>query len=127
MNKNWVPITVIALFLAGMAAGLTSLARPRVLRSGGPAADFSAERAMEHVSAIAQAPHPTGSEEIERVRAYIIAQLEEMGLVPEVQEASVAVPRGSVAIASTVKNVIARIPGSDSSKAILLDAHFDTR
>jgi Zn-dependent M28 family amino/carboxypeptidase len=30
-------------------------------------------------------------------------------------------------VASTVKNVIARIPGSDSSRAILFDAHFDTR
>ena len=36
---------------------------------------FSAERAMKHVLAIAQRPHPVGSAEHDRVRDYLIAQL----------------------------------------------------
>jgi len=79
-------LVVIIIVLAGVLAGLTSLSRPAVIPASGPATDFSAERAMEHVSAISQAPHPPGSAEIERVRAYILAELEGMGLSPEIQE-----------------------------------------
>jgi hypothetical protein len=128
--KNRTLAQVLAAVLSIVAAalvGMTSLSRPAVVAAGGPAADFSAERAMEHVSAIAQAPHPPGSEEIERVRAYILAQLEAMGFSPEVQEATVAVPQGTAVIASTIANIVVKIPGSNSSKAILLDAHYDTR
>jgi hypothetical protein len=124
---NRTRLVVIIIVLAGVLAGLASLVRPDVLPASGPATDFSSERAMEHVSAISQAPHPPGSDEIERVRAYILAELEAMGLSPEVQEIAVAVPRGTTVIASTIKNVIVKIPGSGSSKAILLDAHYDTR
>jgi hypothetical protein len=82
---------------------------------------------MEHVSAISQAPHPPGSEEIERVRTYILEQLEAMGLSPEIQETTVAVSKGSSVIATTVRNIVVKIPGDNSSKVILLDAHYDTR
>jgi hypothetical protein len=44
---------------------------------------------MEHVEAISQAPHPPGSKEIERVRTYILGQLEAMGFSPEIQETTV--------------------------------------
>ena len=50
-----------------------------------------------------------------------------MGLSPEVQETTVAITKGSAVIASTIENIIVRIPGSSSGKAILLDAHYDTR
>jgi len=127
VKKNRTQINVIILILVGALAGMTSLFRPNVLPVNGPAVDFSAERAMEHVSAIAQAPHPTGSAEIEQVREYIISELEALGLSPEIQETSVAVPRGTTVIASEIKNIIVKISGSNPSKAILLDAHYDTR
>lgn len=120
-------IIVIILIVAGVLAGLSSLVRPDILPASAPATDFSAERALEHVSAISQAPHPPGSEEIERVRAYIFSQLKEMGLSPEVQEATVANSRGTHVDVSTIKNIIVKILGTDSSSAILLDAHYDTR
>jgi hypothetical protein len=127
MQTPKVNFVIALLVLIGALVGLTSLARPAVLPADSAAADFSAERAMQHVSAIAQAPHPPGSEEIEQVRAYIVEQLELMGLSPQIQEAAIAAPQGSAVIASTVKNIFVRIPGTDSSKAILLDAHYDTR
>ena len=82
MKKTNTQILVILLILSGVLLGMISLARPKLFPASAPVTDFSAERAMEHVSAISQAPHPPGSDEIERVRAYIIAQLEEMGLIP---------------------------------------------
>ncbi|MBC8509763.1 MAG: M20/M25/M40 family metallo-hydrolase [Chloroflexi bacterium] len=127
MKKVRTQIIVIILILCSVLVGMTSLNRPKIVPATAPGTDFSAERAMEHVSAISQAPHPPGSDEIEKVRAYIIAQLEEMGLSPEIQDTSVAVSQGTNVIASTVKNIIVVIPGTNPSKAILLDAHYDTR
>lgn len=127
MKRNRTHHIVIMLILAGVLGGMTTLIRPEVIFANGPSTEFSAERAMEHVSAISKAPHPPGSEEIEKVRAYLIAELRAMGLSPKVQETSIAVPKGSTVMASSVKNIIARIPGADSTKAILLDGHYDTR
>ena len=63
---------------------------------------------MEHVKVIAQAPHPSGSAEIKRVRGYILAELESMGLAPEVQETSIAVTKRITVTASAIKNLVAR-------------------
>ncbi len=127
MKKNGTQIIVIILLLAGALAGLTSLIRPELILASGTVTDFSAERAMEHVEAISQAPHPPGSEEIERVRTYILGQLEAMGFSPEIQETTIAIPRGPGVDATTIKNIVAVVPGTNSSKAVLLDAHYDTR
>lgn len=119
-------IAVVLIIAVVVFAGLSSLAMPAVVPSNAPDTEFSGERAMEHIRVIAQEPHPIASPEIAKVRDYIVAQLEAMGLSPEVQQATALIPgRGNVH-ASTVYNVIARIPGTNSSGAILLDAHYDS-
>jgi hypothetical protein len=119
-------IVVTLIIAAAVFAGLSSLAMPPVVPSSAPATEFSAERAMEHIRVIAQEPHPVGSPEIAEVRAYIISQLEGMGLSPEVQQTTALIPGRGNAQASIVYNVMARIPGTSSSGAILLDAHYDS-
>ena len=126
-NTNIIQAIVVVLVIAAAVfAGMSSLTQPAVVPASAPATEFSAERAMEHIRAIAQEPHPVGSPENAQVRDYIVAQLEEMGLSPEVQQTTALVPRGSTVTASTVHNVIARIPGTNSSGAILLDGHYDS-
>lgn len=71
------------LTLAGALVGMTSLVGPKVVPVTAPATEFSAEWVMKHVSAISQAPHPEGSEEIKNVQAYLIAKLRAMGLSPD--------------------------------------------
>ena len=127
MKKTKTQILVIILILSGALLGMTSLTRPKLIPASVPSTDFSAERALEHIAAISQAPHPPGSEEIEKVRSYILTQLENMGLSPEIQDTSIAIPQGSTVTASSIQNIIAVIPGTNSSKTILLDAHYDTR
>ncbi|HSA99283.1 MAG TPA: M28 family peptidase, partial [Anaerolineales bacterium] len=120
-------IVVVLVIIAATLAGMTSLAMPAVVPASAPAEEFSAERAMQHIRIISQAPHPTGSLENAQARDYIISQLEALGLSPEVQQTTVVMPPGKDSIsASTVYNIIARIPGTNSSGAILLDAHYDT-
>lgn len=119
-------IAVILIIIAAALVGMSSLAMPAVVPASAPAGEFSAERAMEHIRAISQAPRPSGSLENAQVRDYIISQLESLGLSPEVQQTTAVASRESSMYAIVVYNIIARISGSNSSGAILLDAHHDT-
>ncbi len=127
-------------FLAAFAfAGMYGLYPPKAAPVTAPAAEFSAERAMEHVRAISQKPHPIGSPANAVVRDYIMAQLRAMGLRPEVQKATVVSARWAPSFAAaTVQNIAARLAGTDSSRgqtghgrpgygqAVMLVAHYDS-
>lgn len=90
-----------------------------------PATVFSAQRALTIVKAIAQQAHPTGSDENERVRQYLITQLKSMGLTPETQS-GIAYSGGAFTSVAMVTNVVARLKGTDNGKAVLLMAHYDS-
>ena len=119
--------TVFIVFTLVLAAviGIYSLTSPGVLPVDAPPSEFSAERAMKHVSAIAQEPHPVGSLANEQVANYIVAQLEAMGLSPEVRPAATVSTFREIRAAS-MRNIIVKIPGTNPSKAIALDAHYDS-
>lgn len=86
---------------------------------------FSAARAMEHVRVIARQPHPTGSEEHARVRAYLTQTLEGLGLEVEVQEADVAeLSRGQEV--GAIANVIGIRRGAQRGGAVLVATHYDS-
>jgi hypothetical protein len=79
---------------------------------------------MEHVRAIAQKPHPTGTAEHERVRTYLVRALETIGLAPQIQETTGVGTHNTVA--AHVWNVLARLPGRNANgPAVLLAAHYD--
>jgi hypothetical protein len=89
--------------------------------------EFSSGRAMKDLQAIAKHPHPPGSNEHTAVREYIVEALKNDGLQPEVQTATVIDrQRDPVLLAATVRNVIAKLPGTQNSKAILVTGHYDT-
>ncbi|MDX1416673.1 MAG: M28 family peptidase [Candidatus Promineifilaceae bacterium] len=119
-------ILVLFLILIGLCTlSLYKTRPPAAVPAGAPETAFSAERAMQHVIAIAQQPHVTGSSEIFAVRDYILSELTALGLDPEVQQtvAQSFLNEKNVALA---ENIIARIPGTDSTRAILLLGHYDT-
>jgi Peptidase family M28 len=98
---------------------------PGAIPENAPPAAFSAERAMKHVVAIAQRPHPIGSAEHDRVRDYLVAQLSILGLEPQIQNATGVGTRS--ADAGRVQNILARITGGQSGgPAVLLVAHYDS-
>lgn len=115
------------------ALGLTLLVGALVARAGttpdplpatAPLTDFSAERAMAHNRIIAERPHPTGSENHTRVREYLVAQLEALGLEPQLQATTAVGTRYPVA--GRVVNVLARLPGrSPGGMAVLIATHYD--
>lgn len=88
------------------------------------ATEFSSSRATEHLRVIAQRPHPTGSQENSRVMAYLLSQLTALGLETHVQTTT-AVRRDS-GLAANVRNIIARLKGSASGRAVMLVSHYDS-
>lgn len=118
------------LFLAALACVAVRLVQPpRAVAEGASPAEFSSARAMRHVRAIARRPHPTGSEEIEQVRRYIVGELAALGVRAEIQEAEVVPTQaraGWPAPAARVRNIVARVAGTSNSRALMLAAHYDS-
>lgn len=140
----WLPVLASLLTIGLMTfLVLAQMTPPAVVPASAPYTIFSAERAYEHLKIIASAPHPTGSSENTQAREYLFNQLALLGLQPEIQSSTsvyndtgkwgVSGPRGlettqdtwSIA-GATVHNIIARIPGTDSTGAIVLSAHYDS-
>jgi peptidase M28-like protein len=117
-------LTAVVLLLVGAALVLFASRPPAPLPATAPSTVFSAERAMRHVTMIAQRPHPNGSADLVRVREYLVAQLATIGLEPQIQQATGVGTRYPVA--AQVQNVLARLPGRNpGGPAILLVAHYD--
>src|SRR5918912_622234 len=89
-----------------------------------PVEEFSSGRAIKDLHLIAQRPHPIGSDDNGRVRQFVLAKLQELGLTTEVQRATAVF--GQRLTAGTVQNVLARLKGTDNSKAVLLVSHYDS-
>ncbi|MFL1894543.1 M20/M25/M40 family metallo-hydrolase [Aquimarina sp. 2-A2] len=89
-----------------------------------PLTEFSTLRALDHVKQLAKAPHYLGSESHKDVQAYILKELDKLGLKTEIQTGFSIYKSGD---ASKPENIISRIKGSDpSSKALLLLTHYDS-
>jgi hypothetical protein len=126
LKETW--LTLVFLLLVAIVA-LRYLVPPAVVPASAPMTDFSAERAMEHVKVIAREPHPTGSIANTRVRDYIVAQFSSQGLKTEVQKSTSTTSwdiGGAPYSAGTIQNVIATLPGTNSTGALLLMAHYDS-
>ncbi len=114
-----------AVVLLACAAGMAPLLPPGVSTAPEVTA-FSVAQAFVHVERIALEPHPIGTAENGRVRAYIVAQLRALGLEPELQTVEAPDYFGDSGETVRVVNVIARIPGTASTGAVSLAGHYDT-
>ncbi|MBM4183538.1 MAG: M20/M25/M40 family metallo-hydrolase [Gemmatimonadetes bacterium] len=120
------PLTA-ALLVALVALSSARFGLPRPAPANAPDTAFSSARAMAMLVEVARMPHPTGSPEHARVRTYLLGRLQSLGLEPEVQTATSIIQRGNAARAATVRNVVARLPGTNSTGAVLITAHYDSR
>jgi Zn-dependent M28 family amino/carboxypeptidase len=74
------------------------------------------------VEQIAVVPHPVGSAANAGVRDYLLAELRDLGLQPNVLAATAV--RGNEL--ARVENIHARIPGRASTGHVVLAAHYDS-
>jgi hypothetical protein len=118
---------VMAVFITLFAAIAIYRQYPPAVNTNTAPADFSVARAMQHLEVISQRPHPIGSTEHAVVRDYLIKELSGLGVTPEVQTATAINPVWKDEFrAATVKNVIAKLPGTANTKAVMLVAHYDS-
>jgi hypothetical protein len=85
---------------------------------------FSLDNALIHLKNISQNQHYVGSEGHTEVQNYIVSELEKMGFEVEIQS-KVAVNKKWFAATNT-ENIIAKLKGTTSGKALLLLTHYDS-
>ena len=85
--------------------------------------EYSSKRALEKVKVISENPHFIGSSNHKIVGDYLVKELQKMGLETQIQEGTTLSDWGNL---TKSKNILARIKGSDSSKALLLLSHYDS-
>jgi Peptidase family M28 len=114
----------------GLALGAWSLRTPAPLPADAPPVAFSAQRAMADVTALAQAPHPTGSAQITRVRDHLLTRMGELGLEVSVRQDQGfhANPRdGRSLTVASVQNLAGVLPGTQRDlPAVLVMSHYDS-
>ena len=133
MLNKWGPF-LLSLCL-GIWLAFIAILPPTPKSIDAPQDQFSAARAMEDIRIIAAKPHPTGSEENAKVRAYLLTRLKALGFetstnageLPERPLARLNRWSGEDAASQSFVNVIGVKAGTDRTKpAVLLMAHHDT-
>ena len=118
-------LVALALLALALLLAVVQSGPPSPKGTEAPASEFSAARALEAQRGFMGdgAPRPVGSPAHARAREKILAQLRGLGYAPEVQQAFACSPGGNCA---RVSNVLARLPGQEPGKSVLLMAHYDS-
>jgi Peptidase family M28 len=123
---RWSALGIAVICIMLVLATLWSEQPPAPKGENAPIEQFSAERAMKHVRAIAQLPHPSGSLENERVRTYLVEQMELLGLQPNVNMYPRAGQFNGISESFELHNIIGVHKGTKPGKALMLTAHYDS-
>lgn len=126
-RSRWRGAATLAALIVIAFASSSRIGLPRPVPANAPDTAFSSSRAMSTLIEIAREAHPTGSPEHTRVRELLLDRLRALGLEPEVQTTTFLAQSPQRAHAATVRNVVARLPGTASTGAVLLMAHYDSR
>lgn len=120
-------LTVLAvLAMALLYTAMAELSVQQPAPASAPEQRFSADRALVELRRFATEPRPLGSSASDRARDYLVERLRAAGLTVEVQHA-VGVRSGTgLATFGRVENVVATLPGRDSTGTVLLAAHYDS-
>lgn len=112
---------LVVVFLLSLEGIRPPSPRPRTI----PANEFSAERARDVLFQLAGdgIPHPIGSPQNDVVRQRLVDQFTRLGYEPQVQT---AFDCDEYRACGTVKNVLARLEGTERGAAVLLAAHYDS-
>ena len=125
LKNSLLAALVVAVVAALVVVGVTPLGMSPPAPEQSAVDVFSAGRALLLLREVAAAPRPIGSDSAARARDTIVSRLDALHMAPHVQTAA-AVSAQSGRVAGTVRNVVARLPGRDPSRAVLLVAHYDS-
>lgn len=122
--KNNPPSLISFLLLAGILSGIFYFMMPQNYdQTEAPLSEFSTQRALQTVKNMTVKPHFVGAAYHENVASYLQKELQNLGLQPSVQEGFTMTEKGTLVKS---KNILAKIKGSTSGKALLLLSHYDS-
>lgn len=122
--KNKFTSILSIVFIAGIIGLLYYFMMPQwVSKEEGSLSEFSTQRALGKVKIISENPHYIGSENHKIVGDYLVKELQSLGLEVQIQEGTTLSDWGNL---TKSKNILARIKGSNNSKALLLLSHYDS-
>ncbi len=123
MKKNTNSLLSVLLLIGIIAFIFYRMMPQDYSRASEPLTTFSTERALKHVAVISKQPHYVGSPYHASVLNYLTDELQKLGLETQIQESAVLSKWNNLV---ETKNLIARIKGSESSKALVLLTHYDS-
>lgn len=118
-------VAVVLLAVIGVLA-VRSEDPPDPVPATAPPAEFSADRAAGVVDALAREPRPVGSPASDVVRDALVGRLQAEGLAPRVEASAALAAEDRFARAARVENVVATLPGTAPTGAVVLMAHYDS-
>jgi hypothetical protein len=123
MKKNFSSIIVVASILLILGFLFVTMIPSWSADENKKVTEFSTSRAFDHIKAIAKQPHYVGTKNHEVVANYIIKELQKLGLETTVQEGFTLSDWGNLVKS---KNIMCRIKGTETGKALLLLSHYDS-
>ena len=124
-NKSLLAVVSFLLVLFFVYMSFQLLLPSATLSEDVPQTEFSTERALKHLEIISEKPHYIGSDAHTEVKDYLLTQLELLGLEDvHIQEGFTLNPKWGVL--AKPKNIVGKIKGVNTGKALLLLAHYDS-
>ncbi len=118
-------LVAVALIVGAALLSVTSITTPAV--GGLPdGATFDINRTLDSLRVIAAEPRPMGSPGIAATRAYLIGEIQALGLEPDIQIIDHTLEAPNMVSFATATNIAVRLPGSSSTGAVLIGAHYDS-
>lgn len=123
MKKNFSVISIL-IILGVVYLSFTDL-KPSVITNKYLKSNtvFSIDKALYHLKKITKKPHYVGTSYHKDVQTYIVSELEKLGFEVETQVETVVNSKNS---ATTAENIVAKLKGTSSNKALLLLSHYDS-
>ena len=120
--------TLMALLCLSAILSLLMLQPPAPVSANAPLTVFSAERALVHVSAIANQSRAVGTPGHFAAQQYLLDTIATLGLEPEIQATTTVQrwPQATQFGIGSVENILVRLPGTDSTGAIAINGHYDS-
>ena len=122
--KKFTPLLSVCILLATIYWSFSDMIPWKDQPGANQETEFVLSNALNHLKNISKEPHFIGANNHKEVQNYLVEQLKNLGLNPEVQTSTV-INKKWFAAAKT-QNIIATIKGSGNGKSLLLLSHYDS-
>jgi hypothetical protein len=123
MKKNYFPLFSLLFLAAVIGLSYYTLMPQWGATTEKPLSEFSTKRALAQVAVLSKKAHYVGAENHKNVGLYLESELQKLGLKPQIQEGYTLSDFGTLVKS---RNIMARINGTDNTKALLLLSHYDS-